>query len=371
MAESTTERLFCALYEPSYFSESRWAVPLLEQLAGELPHRLLRELKRSAFALVKPDAVVSGRAGMVIAHLRAQGLEPIEAWPLMNPKLRQFEELYKFNLTLQNEQNQVSSWWLNGQVYCMAPSLLLMVVSTHEPDSVHQRLALGKGPSTPHRGRGGQLRYDLRACNKTLNLIHCADDPLSTAREYLIYRKMADLHAVLHRRAAMKDSLVQEVRTAVDRQVLALARSLGTPLHRIDLFDTVIRVISLTVHALCAVSPGLWRPRTWARLQEDIAELSCAVFADGTPHESATRFIKACRALQVRTRNVSASGGVTAALLVQLQRLVHPQQLDDVAVEQCLALLEHCAMPLSSWDKLVLRSSVHYPEDLRDLFVGA
>jgi nucleoside diphosphate kinase len=371
MAESALEKLRLELYEPSYFADSSWARPLLDRLSAEMPDEVLRQLKTTAFALVKPDAIVSGRASKVIEHLRWQGLEPVEAWPLLNPMLRQFEELYKFNLTLQNEQNQISSWWINSQVYVMAPSMLMLVACPQDPTSVHRRLAASKGPSSPHRGSAGHLRFDLRACNKTLNLIHCADDPLSTAREYLIFRGLDGLRNALSRRLALNLDSVHSIRSAVDLQLKALERSLGLPLHHVDITDTLQRLISLTIHALCANSESIWRASEWDQIQECIHGISASKRPNVTAYEAAAHFVKAGEVLNVMAQRVTAPSVLCSDLLSLLQVLTRPHALDDLLVEDGLKLLEYCGMPLSRWDSLVLRSSVHYADDWRDLFSHA
>jgi nucleoside diphosphate kinase len=52
-----------------------------------------------------------------------------------------------------------------------------------DPETVHQKLVQLKGPSDPFDCREGQLRRDLGATNKVLNLIHTSDSALDSRNE--------------------------------------------------------------------------------------------------------------------------------------------------------------------------------------------
>ena len=95
--DNITNNLYQYLYEESYFSSGPWAQPFLASLSSRISHKLLGEVKNVAFIIIKPDAIRAGKLKRVISYLRNNGIEPIEAIQLCMPKLKQFEELYKFN----------------------------------------------------------------------------------------------------------------------------------------------------------------------------------------------------------------------------------------------------------------------------------
>jgi nucleoside diphosphate kinase len=347
------------LYEPSYFADSKWAGPLVGTLAAALPSEALRELKCTAFAIVKPDAVTAGKTADVIAHLRANQLEPIEAEPLWNPQVRQFEELYKFNLTVYNEQNQIGSWWLNSQVYVMGPSLLLMLRSLASPHETHRLLTALKGPSTPYLGKPGQLRYDLRACNRSLNMLHCADDPVSSAREYLIFRTPDQLVRCLQTSAQLSDEVEHaNIRCRVDARIRSFERCLPPSPTKVDFFDAYARVLSILVEIL---------QLTYGPSEDNLAALSMLSSQEQTLGLRAARLKELCGRLASGLGPDPASGLRQAELIDLLGTLLRPDQLTDVDIDNCRDVIARAGLTLPPWDELVLRTTIHYPGDLRAL----
>lgn len=153
----------------------------------------LSVFEENAFAILKPDAIATNNVRNIVNWLNTKGLEITLFATVIKARESFAEELYKYNLTLRNEHNQIGSWWLNRQLYTMGPMVLLMLRCKERSENVYDRLSALKGPSDPFKGRAGELRYDHRACNMTVNLFHCSDDPISSIREYLIFKPIEEL----------------------------------------------------------------------------------------------------------------------------------------------------------------------------------
>ncbi|MCA3641837.1 MAG: hypothetical protein IOC63_08280 [Methylobacterium sp.] len=164
---------------------------LLEALPQDVRIEDLRLFESCAFALAKPDAVAEGKLEALCRWLDGSGFEICHLEGIFTPREQQFEDLYKFNLMNRALQNEPATWWLNRRVYTLGPSVLLLVRSRDPATAVYGRLQQAKGPADPRAGGAGQLRYELGAANKALNLLHCSDNPAVALREFLIFRSAA------------------------------------------------------------------------------------------------------------------------------------------------------------------------------------
>lgn len=145
-----------------------------------LPPRLL-------FVLIKPDAIVSGKAHALLDALHAAGL-PIAAWHrITQPHESQFEELYRFNLAKRALGTEPVGWWLNRQLYTLGESLALLLQTADAQTDAAALMTALKGPSHPWLCRPGQLRHTFCASNLAMNLIHSSDDATATAREARLF----------------------------------------------------------------------------------------------------------------------------------------------------------------------------------------
>ena len=181
--------------EPGFFKESGCAHSYLED--DPVPEEVATLLARACFVLIKPDALLSGKAGQIFEFLESFGLQIVDSFLVQKPQEWHFEELYKYNLTLMNSQNQISVWWLNRQIYTYGPSLAAVLVAPENGPSAVDLVARIKGPSTPRLCKPEHLRWRFHATNSALNLFHASDGPISSWREWAIFRSKADRIAAL------------------------------------------------------------------------------------------------------------------------------------------------------------------------------
>lgn len=102
--------------EKSYMAKIGEADRIWDQLVTRVPEHLLWELERLVFVLIKPDAIAMGVHREVLKSIESRGWNVLSARTIVNPHPKSFEDLYSFNLTSRNEQNQIGIWWLNSQV---------------------------------------------------------------------------------------------------------------------------------------------------------------------------------------------------------------------------------------------------------------
>ncbi len=189
--------------ERSYYIKSGFYKNIISKAPELFSKQNLSNLSRAVFVLIKPDAVSRGLTSNIINRFQEHGLGVFYVKIISTPRERDFEELYKFNLTLRNEQNMIGSWWINRLLYTAGPSVALILKSQVSGQrSPYETLAAIKGPSDPQLCERGQIRYDFRAANVALNLIHTSDDPISSVREFQIFDKTSRLAGVLQHEAA-------------------------------------------------------------------------------------------------------------------------------------------------------------------------
>jgi nucleoside diphosphate kinase len=329
-SEVTLDRIVVDHAARSYFLKAGHHVPFLA--ANPLADWELATLETTAFALIKPDAVASGLTGPICDWLEARGYEIAYADGLWRPREHQFEALYQFNLTLRNSHNQLASWWLNRQLYTLGPSVLLLLRRPGRESSVYSALVSDKGPSDPFRGRPGELRHDFTACNMTMNLFHCSDDPISTAREFLIFRHRDQLREALGRIG----SSATTGRPGVAQ--LAAAVEPGPP---VDAMDAVRRLV---LRALLEADQAAGAP-----------------LADPVPRGPdwpIARRLAHLRGLllPLKPRVEGLESGMRTALLTLLDFPHRP----DLDMDQALQVLNGMGLIVPSFQRLAIVSTCHY-----------
>ncbi|MBB4041643.1 nucleoside diphosphate kinase [Microvirga flocculans] len=358
-APFTPEQLSCG---SNYYVDGGFHEEMLGSLNGLLGEDLVPALGSLAMLLLKPDAIRSGKADGILAAIFDKGYHAVAALPVLNPRERYFEDLYKFNLTLRNSQNQIASWWVNRQLYTMGPSLIMVVTRPGPlPASLHAELASLKGPSNPYQARPGDLRYDFAGCNRSVNLIHTSDDPVSMARELLIFTDPERLRALVRtgaeaRRFGRTSGLHRE---ALEQARLALASMEGT---RIDT-DLPRCIAHLATRALLTALPEFV---DLAGKLGAIMTPSDAAWHDRSGLDAWTLLMAAGIRLQGQLRHQDR-GHASTLLGSAIAGLLLFPELDDDAALAHLKTLEAEGIYVSAWERLVILSSAHYGADIRSM----
>lgn len=318
-----------------------------EQLAGLIPAGLLGELEHLVFVMIKPDAIAMGVHRQIIAGIQQRGWRVVSARALVAPHPRSFEALYAFNLTARNEQNQVGVWWLNSRLYTAGSSIALMLrIPGAQP---YSEAIAWKGPSNPYLAVEGQIRHDACGSNVAMNLVHCADGPVSSAREFLIFNEMDSLVDVLRSAAdgSGRTSIDQDIETAC---VIARPGS-----RALDLPSAVLRAKLLLGASNSAPQSDFTRTRTRRQVALLEADLRLA------PRWSALESLLAAE----RNTGSSKRTRILDAESRAADILNDPASYSsDAAVTVCAALRE-AGVVSDVWDELALETGMHYATDLR------
>jgi nucleoside-diphosphate kinase len=132
------------------------------------------------FVMVKPDGVLRGLCGEVIARLERKGLKMVAA---------RLEVLLETQVMDQYREHVQKPFFPSLKSYIMSGPCLLMVWEGHNAVSVVRRLV---GATNPSEAAPGTIRGDL-ALDTGRNVIHASDSPESAAREIAIHFAASDL----------------------------------------------------------------------------------------------------------------------------------------------------------------------------------
>ncbi|HRC84141.1 MAG TPA: nucleoside-diphosphate kinase [Thermoanaerobaculia bacterium] len=340
------------LEESSYFVAQGYHRPFLDALLQEVPEAELRRLAHLTFALLKPDTVLSARVRPALALLAQAGLEVVDLGVCLSTHPRQFEELYKTNLTVYNQQNMVGAWWLNHQIYELAPVVTLLLALPGEgAGDAQRRLAAVKGPSSPYLCQPDQLRARLEASNRSINLLHTADGPVSSAREYLLFQPLSRLREALARldggsgcRPFPASRLEAELATLpgafVETDFLRVLTTLKARLHK-----------ALLEQGALAEEP-----------QASSLREQAAVAAGGEPLLERTRAYR-----ELSHRELASLGQLartaSCPLLEAALSLADFDHLDLAVARSTVAAFRGAGLYLSAWEQLLLETSCYYLDD--------
>jgi nucleoside diphosphate kinase len=186
--------------------------------------------------LVKPDALVSRRAGVVLDWLPVRGFSVVAAMPV-SLGADQIKALWRYQWNCAPRIRKDAYMAL----FDASPSLLLVVRSRQDAHvSAAKRLANLKGPADPALQRRDDLRAWLGNATHLLSFVHAADEPADLARELAILLPVEARMALF---ARMRDGL-----EVPDQEVRALAASLAErmPPHDLAAAPALERIEALT-----------------------------------------------------------------------------------------------------------------------------
>jgi len=242
------------------------AAELERRISAELSGDARADLSQVAFMMLKADAIAGGRTREVLDWLEANGLVLLDAWLCQTPRASLYQRLYHYNLTPENDDNVLDSWGVNCRLYLMGPSLGLLVSPRHPQQGFHAWLRDLKGASAPHLAGRGTLRGDLRAVNRTLNLVHAADDALASAREYDIFVGLPAFIQVIRDWRSGRDPAAS---AAV--RVNAIVRSLGPQREELAISAVMHRIRMRCALAWSQADANVAPPAVWAALDAETA----------------------------------------------------------------------------------------------------
>ncbi|MEO1662069.1 MAG: nucleoside-diphosphate kinase [Pseudomonadota bacterium] len=322
-----------------------------EQALRVLTINDLEDAKNVALVLLKPDAFATGKVTKIVGYLEKYGIQTIYYSFLQSPELRQFEELYKFNISESNEKNQLGSWWINCRTYLQGPSLLLLVRPNESTTDVYALLNKMKGASAPLRGKPGSLRYDLNGSTRSINLIHISDDVLSSIREFCIFRPLEAFKNAIRINLPNVDSL------DVNGEIVAVAQSCSGELYDLDFFRCHWRVL---LRAVFLFSDTMKVPaflKSNEHISHDLNDIS-DLFERGSEYAK-------------NLSSVDLNGlGIDRQHNILLEKFLNLRIVEESHVSELIGQMRFHKCKVGDWEEIVLVSGTHYRDDLDLLFSG-
>jgi nucleoside diphosphate kinase len=134
------------------------------------------------FAFFHPWTIYCGKAKPMLESIIRQGFRVAE-FSFHRLTERDIEFVYAGNRPI----SKLTSWYIPRQLFEMGMSCGVIFYRKEPGQTATGMMTRLKGKSQPFLNSPGQLRYDFRAANKSINLIHSSDDCESTIAEALIF----------------------------------------------------------------------------------------------------------------------------------------------------------------------------------------
>jgi nucleoside diphosphate kinase len=137
---------------------------------------------RIVFVFFDPWTIRVGKVPSIIKYICAKGFKVLASnYTLM--KEGDIEQIYRKNPPI----TMKTSWHLPREVYSMGESCGLLFYLEDNSMEASSLMKTIKGKSNPVLNEAGCIRYDFRAPNKSLSLMHSSDDWFSMLNECTIF----------------------------------------------------------------------------------------------------------------------------------------------------------------------------------------
>ncbi|MGW4193864.1 nucleoside-diphosphate kinase [Streptomyces sp. NPDC005004] len=205
-------------------------------------------LHTTTFVVLKPDAIVGRRGGLVLDILEEEGWRPFAARPLtFDPLLTREIWRYQFNAASRQRIAVVDHLLGSG------PSLLVLLRDTRRPEGLPAsvRLTAAKGSADPQAAHARDLRTRFGRVNGLFNFVHTADEPADLVRELRLFCYRTGVDWL---RAALNSALPSTGEECPARSLLAGLEA-EAPAHDLDSAASLRRLAA--------------RSDAWGRLARD------------------------------------------------------------------------------------------------------
>ena len=313
------------------------------------------------FAFFHPWTIHCGKLGPMLERIFDRGFRLV-AFRFHRITERDIELIYAANRPIDKNR----SWFIPRQLYEMGPSCGVILYRPVPGESATQELKQLKGSSQPFLNSPGQLRYDFRPPNKSINLIHSSDSWESTIEEALVFLSPEEIEFVLRnvRRAPFDDNATRLLKHPAYTGIEIVREETATSL----LLKLRIRALDLLQLQL---EPDLCEPlfRFWnERLERDYFAL--------TVHEEAKEYVSLVAdeapLLQPVLSALRSPAGINrplrslnqtpvAALAGLLAILSDPDCFTDADAEALLSI----PVFLDRWEEQLFKTTLLHFDELR------
>src|ERR1700694_2728275 len=145
---------------------------------------------RLVFVFFDPWTLLTQTAEPLVHAILAHGFS-VAAISRRRLEESDVEQIYRKNLPIRPD----NAWHIPRQVYLMGTSLGLLL--HHRSAKATDLLRRIKGKANPAANSPGLLRYDFRAPNRSLSLLHSSDTWEDTIHEALVFFNLCALERTL------------------------------------------------------------------------------------------------------------------------------------------------------------------------------
>lgn len=159
---------------------------------NEIPYRMVcnmikmcwsnqykEELRKYGLMLIKPEALIMGKASEIFSILLAEGYELVY-FAQKNIGTTRTSEMWKFAWL----NSSLEHILVNQKLFSVCDSLILILRSQNSgAKSACQMLTDLKGPALESQRKPHQIRWKIRPINYVLNYVHTSDDSNDFLRE--------------------------------------------------------------------------------------------------------------------------------------------------------------------------------------------
>jgi hypothetical protein len=197
-----------------------------------------------AMLVVKPDAVVGRRLGLILDYMVDNGFVPV-ATARFGYTRHSMREVWRYDWHIYTvDRLQLCSFWYTTN------DVLLFLARDVRPEAglpATVRLSELKGVGDPAKRGPHHLRTALRPPNRILNFVHVGDEPADIVRELAIFLDRPQRLAFL---ADLRAHLAED-RTAQAREEIAGIEA-DCPRHDLDIEATLTRLTPIVGDAVAA-----------------------------------------------------------------------------------------------------------------------
>lgn len=347
------------LIEPSVYTDNHFHTEFLSLLIKEdITH--IHRLKEIIFTLILPDAIIGGKFERIISFYGEHGFRPIFLKLCQNSSEAHAENLYAYNLVRTHKANMVGTWWLNRQTFDLGPVVAVVLYRpNNDVHSIHQAFMKIKGPSSPYRARFGEVRFELEAVNTAMSLVHASDDPLSTAREFLVYFTLRELKTVLSRVEGVRTrTIAEDVDATIRDQQLDIGRALSGFHSETDFLRTLVGVVwrlFLRVQDYVSFSKKV-------RFHAAILNVHRIAYGHGNIHDRTRRFFMVAETIDY-TIQTELEGVTVAELLGAIKNALGWKAYTYETAVHVIEIARKYRVRMTRLEEIVLKTSMHFRDD--------
>ncbi len=318
---------------------------IIEELTADDTKNCIVDLQNIQFVILKPDAVAAGKAIGILEYLLQRGMRLVQCWPVFDFTEHQYEELYRFNIDLDNPKCMVGSLWCLRQQFESNPCIALLLAADTDQRCIYDVTQGIKGHFNPYHATSGTIRHDFHSASMSLNLIHMSDDPISSYRELRIFLTQDEIRAALNDNAG----------SAQLRNFEQICDALGPVRTDGDFVAAFLRTLKKLAFVIQAHAPTV--AEGILRIPLPSRSLSPRVRLEEVHRQLQSFDIGANPEIKTEPKKID---DLKVAAIKSLVLLSDVSKWDTKRIRLAVNLAASASVQLSYWDRLLIESNAFY-----------